>query len=509
MTVDDALDKVSDAAGWNVVRNTGRTGARSIGLRLRDVPVEDALRAALAGTGLVATRTGGTVVVAEATEVPRAVPVLSGFDSPSGKRFTGDFDEEELPAALRTIAQAADLSIVLPGGDLEGAITASFKNVPVEDALRAVLAQGQLTARREGTLLVVQRAETALEGLLPGLPRDARRSAAQAIRDAKEAVRRAQGLDRDARDAERKRDREVTGSDLTIAGGEDVRDVNVVHGNLLLQGGASARDATAVSGSVKLEAGAQAHDVVAVLGSATLAGGASARQVVAVFGDVNIGPGAEVAQDAISIGGKVNIDPGAEVGGSSHAISLPQLPHFVGISIADVFGGWASPWLMLVKMIGWFAVLFGLGLLATWIMPRRSEVVSNLIASSPVWSVVAGVLGILGALLLSVLLAVTVVGAVLVPVLLLALIAGGILGLTAMSLRIGEAIPLPARQRSAVLQLAVGTLVFVVVGELPVVGWLVWITAILLAVGATVRTRFGQRPGTAILPTTPAPPAPI
>jgi hypothetical protein len=508
MTVDDALDKISDAAGWNVVRNTGRTGARTIGLKLRDVPVEDALRAALAGTGLVATRTGGTVVVAEGADVPRAVPVLSGFDTPTGKRFTGDFDDEELPGALRQIAQAADLSIVLPAGELGGTFTASFKNIPVEDALRAVLAQGGLTARRDGALLVVQRAESVLDGLLPGLSRDARRSAEDAIREAKDAVRRAHGHDREARDLDRKRDREVTGSDLTIAGGEDVRDVSVVRGNLLLQGGASARDATAVSGWVKLDPGASAHDVVAVLGSATLAGGASARQVVAVFGDVNVGPGAEVAQDVISIGGKVNVDPGAEVGGASHAITLPQLPHFVGISVGDMLSAWASPWLMLLKIIGWFAVLFGLGLLATWIMPRRYEVVSNLIASDPVSSVLAGLLGILGAALLSVLLTVTVVGALLVPVLVLALLAGGLLGLTAMNLRIGQAIPFPTGDRSAVLQLAVGTLVFVVLGELPVVGWMVWIAAVLLAVGATVRTRFGQRPGM-VLPTTPAPPAAV
>jgi len=505
--VDDALERISDAAGWNVVLSTGRTGARTITLKLRDVPVEDALRAALAGTGLVATRTGGTVVVAEGVEVEKPAPVLSGFDTPSGKRFTGDFDDEELAGALRQIAAAADLSIVLPPGALDGSVSASFRNVPVEDALRAVLAQGHLVARREGALVVVERAEPGIEGLLPGLSRDRRRAAEDAIREAKDAMRRAQDRERGkARDGERQRDREVTGSDLTIAGGEEVRDVSVVRGNLVLQGGASARDVTAVSGSVRLQGGASAHDVVAVLGSASLDAGASAHQVVAVLGDVNVGPGAQVDEDVIAIGGRVKVDPGADVGGSSHSITLPQLPHLVGIKLGEPFVAWTSPWVALVQVLVRFTVLFLLGMLVISALPRRLDTVSNAMLGSPVWSVVAGLLGLLGALLLGLLLAVTIIGIPLVLVLALAVVAGAVVGLTALTRRLGETVPIPIAHRTQALQLAAGCLIFSVLAQVPVLSAMVWMAAVLLGLGAVVRTRFGQPPA-AILPTTPAPPA--
>ncbi|HEY6099033.1 MAG TPA: hypothetical protein VIW03_06370, partial [Anaeromyxobacter sp.] len=62
----------------------------------------------------------------------REEPVLKGFEKKSGKRFTADFDDEDVADALRKIADAGDWSIVLPPGK-HGTISAHFKNVPVED----------------------------------------------------------------------------------------------------------------------------------------------------------------------------------------------------------------------------------------------------------------------------------------------------------------------------------------------------------------------------------------
>src|ERR687887_113660 len=40
MSVDEALEKIASAAGWNLVANTGRLGDRIVILGLREVPVE-------------------------------------------------------------------------------------------------------------------------------------------------------------------------------------------------------------------------------------------------------------------------------------------------------------------------------------------------------------------------------------------------------------------------------------------------------------------------------------
>lgn len=508
-SIDDALEKIADAAGWNVVLNTGRTGNRLLVMKLRQVAVEDALRFALSGTRLVATRTGNTVVVAESEEVAPVGPTLAGFEKPTGKRFTGAFDDDEVGEALGKIAGAAGLSIILPPGGASGTVTAQFRDVPVEDALRAVLAQSNLRAERQGALLVVHAGGAPgwkLPPLPPGLGRDARRAAEQALREAERLARRAEadgGADSDAG-----RDRQSTGSDLTVNPGERVRDVNVVRGNLLLRAGSEARDVSAVSGNVRLEPGARARDVVAILKGVKLDGGAQVRQAVAVFGDVEVGPGASVERDVISIGGRVRVDPQADVGGATRSIALPSLPGVVGITTGHLLGGGDSLLLTVVETLVKFAVLFVLGLLVLSVFPRRLEAVAGSMVASPWKSVFTGLLGTFAMLLLTVLLVATVVGILLVPVQVLAVIAGGVLGLAALLFHVGRSVPLPAGKSTAVVQLAVGTALYAVLTSIPVIGFMTWMAAWLLTFGAVLRTRFGQ-PTASILPTTPVEPPPM
>jgi len=514
-SIDDALEQIADAAGWNVVINTGRTGHKLLVLKLRDEPVEDALRAALAGTELVATRRGNTVVVAPGGARPPAAPqppppTLAGFDKPTGKRFTGDFQDTPVSDALRQVAKAAGLSIVLPRG-AQGEISASFENVPVEDALRAILQQADLVAVREGTLLTVRRAPGRFPFLPPGLEGEARRAAEEAMRDAQREMRDvAREHERDAEDFADwgGRDRQSTGSDLTISSGERVRDVNVVRGSLLVEGGGQTRDVSTVSGSVELQSGAMARDVVAVLGSVRLEGGAHARQVVAVGGSVEIGPGARVDNDVIAVGGRVTVDPAAQVGGSRQSISVPGLPSLIGLTTGHVFSGPPSPLWILFEALVKFAVLFVLGLLVLALFPRRIEAVSASMMASPVKSTFAGLLGTVAMPILLVLLVVTIVGILLVPVQIIAIIAAGVLGVTALTYHVGRALPFARIQGSPmVVQLAIGTGIFVVLTAIPFLGCLVWIAVWLVTFGAVLRTRFGQPPA-AVLPTTPMPPAP-
>jgi hypothetical protein len=501
-SLDDTLEEIADAAGWDIVLNTGRTGNKTLVLKLRDRPVEDALRAALAGTGLVATRTGDTVVVSEAREAEAPAAVLSGFDRPSGKKFSGDFTGAPVDDVLRKISDAAGLSIVLPPGE-HGTFSAHFRDVPVEDALQAVLAQAGLTAERQGALVVVR--PGGLGFLPPGLGREARRAAEQAMREAEREMRRAERDGRD--DHESGRDRQSTGQDVVVHPGESVRDVNVVKSSVRIMGGGAARDVSSVSGSVHLEGGATARDVVAVIGSVRLEGGATARKVVAVGGDVDIGPGATVEGDAISVGGRVRIDPEADVGGSSHSISLPGVPGLVGLTAGHFLGGEVSPFMLVLKTLVKFLVIFLLGLLCLSLVPRRIDAVAGTMFANPLKSVLAGVLGSIGMLVLLVLLIVTIIGWLLIPVQVIGVIAAGVLGLTALVFHLGRSLPLPEARRTMVLQLAVGTAIYSVLTSVPILGALASMAAWVLTFGAVIRSRFGQPP--VVLETTPvAPPMP-
>jgi len=520
-SIDETLQAIADAAGWNISLNTGRTGNKLLVLKMQDVPVEDALRAALRGTGLVAHRSGNIVVVSP-PELPlpqAARPVLSGFEKPSGKKFTGEFDGEDVADALRQIAKAGGLSIVIPEGG-HGTVTANFVNVPVEDALRAVLSQAGLRGEKSGAVLMIEDAGGDTFDFsvhIPrGLPsdvreamREARENARQAMRDARQQARDAarEARENSEDDTSAGRDRQSTGSDLTIAPGDRVRDVNVVRGNLVLSGGALARDVAVVQGKVELKGGALARDVVAVLGSVHLDGGANARQVVAVGGDVDVAAGASIENDVISIGGRVNVDPEAEVGGSKRSISFPGLGGLVNL-FPVILPGHLSPLWAIIAVLLKFVVLFVLGLLALSLFPRRLDAVTTSMLNAPFKSILVGLLGWLVMPVLGLLLVVTVVGIPLVAVQVLAVIAAVLLGITALVYFVGRMLPLPTQQGPAVGQLAVGVAVFAILTEIPILGFLIWAAVLLITFGAVIRTRFGQSPLSAPpLETTVPPPA--
>lgn len=219
-TLDDALQKVAEAAGWNLVANTGRLGEQDIVVTLHAAPVEDALEAVLDGTSLVASRRGNTVTVAPGPGGGAEQPVLKGFDKPSGKRFTGDFKDAPVEDALRQVTDAASLSLIFPPG-LSGGVSGHFREAPVEEALRAILSQAGLVGRRDGEVLVVARAsgpslvirggKRGFSFTVDGLPggdldkkvgqqmRAAERAAAQAEKQAAQAERQAARANRAAK----------------------------------------------------------------------------------------------------------------------------------------------------------------------------------------------------------------------------------------------------------------------------------------------------------------------
>jgi hypothetical protein len=420
----------------------------------------------------------------------REQPVLQGFDKPSGKRLTADFDDEQVDDALRQIADAAEWSIVLPGGK-HGTISARFKNVPVEDALRAVLAQADLYAVREGAVVTV-RARPGFSLRLPGVSVDVQRRADEAMRRAEREMERAQ------RDVERKQ-REV---ERGARGSND----KVVHGDVVVHADQEARDVVALRGSIKVEAGAQVRDAVAVLGSVILEPGAHAREAVAVGGDVRLGAGAEIEKDAVSVGGEVVRDAGAEIGGDEVSVGVPALAGLAGLfGSRMLFGRHESPVFVVGQVLAKFLVYFALALLALALFPRRVDAVSASLVAHPWKSVFTGLLGVVVLPLLTILLVATVIGIPLVAVLGLLVLAAGILGFTALAFHIGRSLPVELRRGTNVLQLAIGTAIVVLVTAVPFLGTMAWVAAALLTFGAALRSRFGSQP---VLPTTPAPPAP-
>jgi hypothetical protein len=485
-TIDDTVEAIAAAAGWNAVLNTGRVGERLLVLKLKDVPVEDALRAALHGTGLVATRQGGVVVVAPGILPVVERPVLTGFDKPSGKKFTGSFHDVDGRDALLDIGKATGLSIVLPPGQ-HGKVTAVFQDTPVEDALKAVLGQAGLQATRDGSLVTVSPREGNYE-FSGDLGHEIGRTVNEAMREAQRELKRAQ----------RELRQETRGA---------TRDHEEVGGDVIIEAGQAARDVHAVGGNVILRSGAEAREVVAVLGSVTLEAGASARQAVAVGGDVKIGPGASVEKDAVSVGGKVQVDPSGDVGGQRTAVPFPRVTELASFMRGRLVEDDRSPLWSVAGFLAKYAVYLALALLVVALFPRRIEAVAASLMANPLKSLMAGFLGLLAQPFLAVLLAVTVVGIPLIAVQVLGVAVAGVFGFSALAWWLGRALPQQATRGLMVAQLAIGLGVVYLVTQIPFLGWFVWIAAVMFTFGAVLRTRFGTT-GPEPVPTTAIPPMP-
>ncbi|HYG70248.1 MAG TPA: secretin and TonB N-terminal domain-containing protein, partial [Anaeromyxobacteraceae bacterium] len=455
-SIDDALEQIAETAGWNVVLNTGRTGNKLLVLRLRNVPVEEAIRFALQGTSLTAHRTGNTIVVAETGLAPLPpAQVLSGFEKPTGRRFTGTYQETPVNDALRQIAKAGGLSIVLPRGD-HGTVDAEFHDVPVEDALRAVLTRSGLQGAREGEVLTITEASPFTRfRQFRGMPPDVEAEVEEAMRDAQEQLRRA-GVDPDY-DTQDSRDR-------------------VVNGDVVIRPGEVARDVVAIRGSVRLEPGAEARDVVAILGDVEMDAGAQAREVTSVLGDVEVGKGAIVHRNATAVGGDVGVDPdGAMVRGEVTSIGIPELSGLSGLAgTTFLFSRAHSPLWAIGQALAKFAMYFALGLILLAMFPRRVEAVGASLTQKPLKTVLLGLLATIAVPVLALALVLTIVGILLVPVLVIAVLAAGVLGFTALSFLIGRTLPIRLQRGTQVLQLALGTALVVLATSIPVLGFLAW-----------------------------------
>ena len=519
MSVDDALEQIAAAAGWNLIANTGRLGDRNLIVTMRNAAVEEAFDAVLEGSPLVATRRGNSVTVAPGLPAPPPeIPVLSGFDKPTGKRFTGDFTDAPVDQALRKVADAAGLSVVFPSG-VRGFVNGHFREAPVEDVLRVVLAQAGLVAAREGSILNVAR-EGGRSLVIRGgkrnfafnsppnvdVGREIERSTREAERAQRDAERHRRELDRAQSDAER--------GDEGNAGRHRRGGDRVLRGNQVIGPGERARDVVVLGGNVRLDPGATAQRVTAIMGSVDLGPGASTDgEVVAIGGDIHVAPGARVAGDAVSIGGKIVIDESGEVEGQQTSIDIPGLGGLLTIAGTRPWQSVRhSPLLSIASALTQFAVFFGLGLLLMVVFPRRLDALIGSLVNAPVKAVLTGLLGTLSLPIAALLLVVTVVGIPLIAVLVLAVALAGVMGYAALALFFGRALPFRFERGAPIIQLTIGTAILVAIGQIPILGFLSWMAAWLFVFGAVLRTRFGQPPtapppvyGTTVPPPMPPP----
>ncbi|MFL5414590.1 MAG: hypothetical protein ACJ78Y_01245 [Myxococcales bacterium] len=366
-------------------------------------------------------------------------PPVAEAPSPDDPDDISTFSEKgrSIPTVdlLHRIARAGGWSLTIVGSPKDR-IDINVKNVEPREALRQVLREsGAMGVLRRGRLVVVATPDAHTGGMLvESKSRKGRKGGRGSVHD---IVRVFQG-------------------DLVVPQG------TVVQG-----------DVVNVGGSIEVEPNS------VVQGDA-----------VSIFGSTTVQKGGVVLGDTAAILGTVDVEPGAQVMGEH-----------INIGLGKLFPGSRKPRSMLSNLgpfglfpsLALFAVIYLLGLLALRVWPERIRSVGHAMFEQPVRSFVVGFLCWLLLLPVIVLLCISIVGIPLIPLLPVVMFLAIVMGISALTLRMGEAMPAgPGERFVPPAALGMGTVALLLVAFVPLLGLPVLFLVQFFALGAAVSSRFGR-----------------
>lgn len=233
-------------------------------------------------------------------------------------------------------------------------------------------------------------------------------------------------------------------------------------------------DAIAVAGSVKIDDGA------------TLQGNA-----VAVAGDVILNPQAQIRGDATAIAGEVKKASDAVIHGTSTSLIDGKF------GIMQSIRAWGT-WGLLLHLYLVSAIFHGLvicaiaiiGILLLILIPHYLQSVAVTIEQHPLIAAAWGLGGTVGLMLLSTLIAGSLLGALVLPVANLAALLAILVGSVSMGLVIGQT---SFKHRQFGFQLVAGIFMLGLIGLIPVVGGMVYLIVHVFGFGGILATQFEHK----------------
>jgi len=399
-------------------------------------------------------------------------PALAQTAALSGPASVGAGDPKISLSAQRrpagevidSIAAKAGWSVTASGNNLMRIVSVRVKDRPASEVLATVAEVAALETRfGPGNALVVKDASTPAPAPAAAAPPVVAPSAVVAPPPADVVDPVGDDDDDDAIEKVKEKtkhhdrknhgsDRTVVGEDVEVAADETVRDVVTTGGSITVRGHVT-RDAVAVGGSVILEPGARVD-----------------RDAVAVGGTVEVKPGATLGRERTAVGGALGkvLSSAARMSGKSGK----------GHSDHEGRGFFGRLW--------WTVPFFVLGFLTMLFVPDRLLGLRASLTARPWASTAAGVGSWFGIVALCVILGVTIIGIPLIPLAIVGYFGLGLFGLTALAWWTGTKLSfIPGTDRPLVA-FCIGTLVFMLIAAIPVVGTLTLVTATTVSGGAAL-----------------------
>jgi hypothetical protein len=435
--------------------------------------------------GLWANRIGPSLGIASAlifsASVASASVKLEGTWPDNDKTISIDASGLARSEAVKKIADAAGWSIVVhaPTGD---PIDLHVKNQPAAKVLDLVLDDASYVAKRDGSLISIERqTETpaAATSATPAAPADTAAASvalppppppAPLALSATPPVPPAPSITTPSAE-----DRLITGGSLRIEKDEIVKNVTVVGGSVDVLGEVMG-DLTVAGGSAHVRKDGHVH------GAAT-----------AIGGSLDVEDGATVDGDVGVVGGVLTRAAGAKIHGA--VVQGKGLKHDIKIDLEDPNPTDHEPGFSVhrsVRSVGSAltrsAILFVFGAMLLALATDRMERLRSEIAARPMKSFALGIIGGIAALLAVIVLCVTLIGIPIAVVGTLVAVFGGYAGFCAALATGGQAL-FGHRTKNPYVQLALGCILLVIVGAIPFIG--AWFTAAVafIGMGAMIATR--------------------
>jgi hypothetical protein len=389
--------------------------------------------------------------------------------------------------AVRKIADAAGWSVVVhaPAGD---PIDLHVKNQPAAKVLDLVLDDAAYVAKRDGSLISIERQTETPAATTSAAPLTAPVETATATPPTPPLFP-TPHIDLSATPPtppvpsapvvkRRGEDRLVTGGSLRIDKDDVVKDVTVLGGSVDVFGDVTG-DLTVLGGSARVHKEGHVE-----------------RDATAIGGSLDIDDGATVDGDVGVVGGVLTRQPGAIIHGD--VVKGKGAKHDVKIDLeepssdnpTDGKRGWSIN--HGVRSIGSAltrsAILFVFGAMLLALATDRMERLRAEIAARPMKSFALGIIGGIAAVLAVVVLCVTFIGIPLAVVGTLVAVFGGYAGFCAALATGGQAL-FGHRTKNPYVQLALGCVLLVIIGAIPFIGTWFTATVAFIGMGAMIATR--------------------
>ncbi|HWR62639.1 MAG TPA: hypothetical protein VN580_13550 [Clostridia bacterium] len=265
----------------------------------------------------------------------------------------------------------------------------------------------------------------------------------------------------------------------------DNKDKVAIFSSIDIPGGMTVNgDAVSIFGGVTVN-GDISGDVVAIFGNVEVSGTVSG-DAVAVFGRISVKDSGSISGDAVGIVGGVDKAPNGVIRGEIADVNIPfNIKRHEGIIPRISYG----------DMVGLF-LIYAFSCLAVLVVPDRimfmSEESRQQIGRRFGIGFLISILFVPASVVLSVLLAITLIGIVFIPFIFIAFFLAAFVGMVALEIAIGYRITGMLEGRySTYIYLMVGVVLVYALRMIPVAGFLAYLAMGVYSIGVAADTRLG------------------